>query len=85
MPNCPSDRLIRGGGGSRFGTGALPPLTRERQWELTAELLTAWKAEAVALGVPAEDLDPPPSLMEALPIVDVGIAAQRAEDNRRLS
>lgn len=56
-------------------------VVRANAWNLTWELLTTWKAEAVAMGVAAELLEPPPELEALMPVlVETGIELQAVVD-----
>jgi hypothetical protein len=54
---------------------------RENCWNLTDDLLREWKQEAIALGVPAEHLEPSPDDLAIMPMMlTVGIRSQQIID-----
>ena len=63
-------------GGSHFIT-----ITRQHAWTLTWEKLAAWKAEAIAMGVAAKDLEPDPELVKGMPwLIEYGKRLQHQVD-----
>jgi hypothetical protein len=64
-----------------LGTNHFISMIRQHAWSLTWEKLAAWKAEAIAMGIPAKDLEPDPDMIKGMPwLIEYGKRLQHQVD-----